>query len=195
MQRKVKIKRETKETKVVVELNLDGRGRYKIKTTIPFLDHMIEQFALHSGFDILLTAVGDTIVDEHHIVEDIGITLGTAFAKALKNKKGIQRYAEVLTPMDESLSYIAVDISGRPYLSYKVKFFPEYKKTSFDYKLIHEFIKSFVNEAKITLHIKILHGENNHHIAESIFKGLARVLKQAVSISKNKKLPSTKGKL
>jgi len=196
MQRKVKVKRVTKETTVELQLNLDGKGRYQISTTIPFLDHMIEQFALHSGFDIFLKAKGDTDVDDHHLVEDIGIVLGYAFAKALKDKRGIQRYAEVITPMDESLSYIVVDISGRPYLSYKVKFLPEYKKSSFDYRLIREFIKSFVNEAKITLHIKLLSGEDNHHIAESIFKGLARVLKQAVAFSKTaKRLPSTKGKL
>ncbi|MCX7716392.1 MAG: imidazoleglycerol-phosphate dehydratase HisB [Endomicrobia bacterium] len=194
MQRKVKVKRITKETNITLTFNIDGKGRYKVSTTIPFLDHMLEQFAFHSGFDIFLTAKGDTEIDDHHLVEDIGIVLGSAFGKALKNKKGIQRYAEVLTPMDESLSYIVVDISGRPYLSYKVKFLPEYKKSSFDYTLIHEFLKSFVNEAKITLHIKLVSGKNNHHIAESIFKGLARVLKQATNLN-NTKLPSTKGKI
>ncbi len=193
MARKVKLQRVTKETKVKLELNLDGKGRYKIYTSIPFLDHMLEQFSLHSGFDLYLVASGDIYVDEHHLVEDIGIVLGQAFLKALKDKKGILRYGQILSPMDESLSYIVVDISGRPYLDYKVKFLPEYKKSSFDYRLVKEFFKSFVNEAKITLHIKLLQGEYNHHICESIFKGVARVLKNAVQLSKNKNLLSTKG--
>jgi imidazoleglycerol-phosphate dehydratase len=193
MKRKVKLQRITKETKVELVLNLDGKGKYKIYTSIPFLDHMLEQFALHGSFDLYLKAVGDIYIDEHHLVEDIGLTLGQAFLKAIKNKRGITRYGQILSPMDESLSYIVVDISGRPYLDFKVKFFPEYKKSSFDYSLIKEFFKSFVNEAKITLHIKLLQGENNHHICESIFKGVGRVLKNAVELNKNKKLLSTKG--
>ncbi len=195
MQRKVNIKRITKETDVQIKLNLDGKGRYKISTTIPFLDHMLEQLVLHSNFDLYLKAKGDTYIDEHHLVEDIGLALGEAFLKSLKDKKGIERYAEVITPMDEALSYVVVDISGRPFLSYEVKFSPEYKKSSFDYNLVYEFLKSFVNEAKINLHIKLLKGKNNHHICESIFKSLARVLKRAVRKQKNKTLPSTKGKL
>jgi imidazoleglycerol-phosphate dehydratase len=193
MKRKIKLQRVTKETKVEVELNLDGKGSYKIYTSIPFLDHMLEQFALHSGFDLYIKATGDIYIDDHHLVEDIGIVLGQAFLKTLKDKKGINRYGQILSPMDESLSYIVVDISGRAYLDFKVNFLPEYKKSSFDYRLIKEFLKSFVNEAKITLHIKLLQGENNHHISESIFKGLGRVLKIAVEISKNKSLLSTKG--
>jgi len=196
MERKAKIKRITKETDILLELNLDGNGRYKISTTIPFFDHMLEQFVFHSDFDLYLKASGDTHIDDHHLVEDIGLTLGEAFFKALKDKKGINRYAEVITPMDESLSYIAVDISGRPFLKYEVKFLPQYKKSDFDFSLIYEFLKSFVNEAKITLHIKLLNGENNHHICESIFKSLGRVLKIAVEKSKKRaKTPSTKGKL
>jgi len=193
MKRKIKLQRVTKETKVEVELNLDGEGSYKIYTSIPFLDHMLEQFALHSGFDLYIKATGDIYIDDHHLVEDIGIVLGQAFLKTLKDKKGINRYGQILSPMDESLSYIVVDISGRAYLDFKVNFLPEYKKSSFDYRLIKEFLKSFVNEAKITLHIKLLQGENNHHISESIFKGLGRVLKIAVEINKNKSLLSTKG--
>lgn len=194
MQRKTKVRRKTKETEIELELNLDGKGKYNISTTIPFLDHMLEQFIFHSGFDLSLKAKGDTYIDDHHLVEDIGIVLGQAFYKALRDKKGINRYAEVITPMDEALSYVVVDISGRPYFRYDVKFLPQYKSSDFDFSLIKEFLKSFVNEAKITLHIKLLDGENNHHICESIFKSLGRVLKQAVSINK-KNIPSTKGKL
>ena len=193
MKRKVKIQRITKETKVEIELNLDGKGKYKICTSIPFLDHMLEQFSLHSGFDLYIKATGDVYIDDHHLVEDIGLVLGETFLKAIKNKKGITRYGQILSPMDESLSYIVVDISGRPYLDFKIKFLPEYKKSSFDYRLIKEFFKSFVNEAKITLYIKLLQGEDNHHICESIFKGVGRVLKIATELNKNKNLLSTKG--
>ncbi len=195
MKRKVKLQRVTKETKVKIELNLDGKGKYKIYTSVPFLDHMLEQFSLHSGFDLYIKAIGDIFIDDHHLVEDIGLALGQAFLKAIRDKKGIKRYGQILSVMDESLSYIVVDISGRPYLDFKVKFLPEYKKSSFDYRLIKEFFKSFVNEAKITLHIKLLQGEDNHHICESIFKGVGRVLKNAVELNKNKNLLSTKGVL
>ncbi len=194
MKRKAEIKRQTKETNVELELNIDGTGKYKISTTIPFLDHMLEQFAFHSGFDLYLKASGDTDIDDHHLVEDIGIVFGQAFNKAVRNKKGVNRYGEVITPMDEALSYVVVDISGRPFFKYEVKFLPQYNKSNFDFNLIKELLKSFVNEAKITLHIKLLNGEDNHHICESIFKSLARALRQAVSITKNS-VPSTKGKL
>lgn len=194
MKRKIKIKRKTKETNIKLELNIDGKGKYNISTTIPFLDHMLEQFSFHSGFDLYLKASGDTFIDEHHLVEDIGFTLGQAFNKAIRDKRGINRYAEVITPMDEALSYVVVDISGRPLLKYEVKFSPQYNKSIFDFNLIKEFLKSFVNEAKITLHIKILDGEDNHHICESIFKSLARALKQAVSVTRSS-VPSTKGQL
>jgi imidazoleglycerol-phosphate dehydratase len=142
---------------------------------------------------LYIKATGDIYIDDHHLVEDIGLVLGQAFLKAIKNKKGITRYGQILSPMDESLSYIVVDISGRPYLDFKIKFLPEYKKSSFDYRLIKEFFKSFVNEAKITLYIKLLQGEDNHHICESIFKGVGRVLKIATELNKNKNLLSTKG--
>lgn len=193
--RKAEVKRTTKETEISLKINLDGKGINKIYTTIPFLDHMLEIFAFHSGFDLTIKAKGDIFIDDHHLVEDIGLALGNVFLKALGSKKGIKRYAEVITPMDEALSYVALDISGRPYLDYNVKFLPQYKKSDFDYSLIKEFLKAFVSEAKITLHIKILKGENNHHIAETIFKGLARVLKEAVRIENKGRLPSTKGKL
>lgn len=171
---------------------MEGKGKAKIFTTIPFLDHMLELFAFHSGIDLYLKAKGDTCIDDHHLVEDIGIVLGTGFLKALKNKKGITRYAHVMTPMDESLSYVAIDISGRPYLDYEVKFLPQYNKAGFDYSLIKEFMVAFVNNARITLHIKLLKGENNHHICESIFKSLGRVIKEAIKV-RTKKIPSSKG--
>lgn len=196
MQRKAKVKRVTKETSVTLHLNLDGKGRFRISTTIPFLDHMLAQFALHSGFDLYINASGDTDVDDHHLVEDIGLCLGAALFKCLSDKRGINRYGETLTPMDEALSYVVVDISGRPYLDYKVRFLPEYKKSTFDFRLIREFMKSLVNEGKFTLHIKVLNGEDNHHICESIFKGLGRTLAQAVARGKPRSvLPTTKGKL
>ncbi len=194
MNRKVKLLRKTKETVIKLNLNLDGKGKSKITTTIPFFDHMLDLLVFHSGIDLLLNAKGDTEVDEHHLIEDLGISLGIAFNKALKNKRGIVRYAEVLTPMDESLSYVAIDICGRGYLSYKIKFFPEYKKSNFDYNLIKEFLVAFVNNAKITLHIKVLEGENNHHICESVFKSLGRVIKKAIFID-TKRIPSSKGVL
>lgn len=194
MNRKTNLVRKTKETYVEIKLNLDGKGKNKIVTTIPFFDHMLSLFSFHSGIDLSINANGDTQIDEHHLIEDIGISLGQAFNTALGTKKGINRYGEVLTPMDESLSYVAVDISGRGYLSYKVKFFPEYKKESFDYNLIKEFFYSFVHNAKITLHIKILDGKNNHHICESIFKGVGRAIKQAIVVTK-KNIPSSKGVL
>ena len=194
MIRKISLIRKTNETYVKINLKLDGKGKNKISTTIPFFDHMLELFSFHSGIDLKIISKGDTEIDEHHLVEDIGITLGEAFNRALKDKKGINRYGEVITPMDESLSYIVVDISGRGYLSYRVKFFPEYKKSSFDYNLIKEFLYAFAHNAKITLHIKLLDGKNNHHICESIFKGLGRAIKQAVIINK-KNIPSSKGVL
>ena len=194
MNRKGFLIRKTKETYIKIKLNLDGKGKNKIFTTIPFFDHMLELFSFHSGIDLCINSKGDTQIDEHHLVEDLGIALGTVFNKALKNKKGINRYGEVITPMDESLSYIAIDISGRGSFSYKVKFFPEYKKASFDYNLIKEFLYSFVHNAKITLHIKLLDGKNNHHICESIFKGLGRAIKKAVVVNK-KDIPSSKGVL
>ncbi len=192
MKRQKEVVRKTKETFVKVKLNLDGTGKSKISTSIPFLDHMLELFAFHGKIDLTITSHGDTHIDDHHIVEDIGITLGTAFYAAVKKKPGIARFGEVITPMDESLSYVALDISGRPYLSFKVKFQPQYKKSEFDYSLIYEFFRAFVNNAKVTLHIKMLEQGNNHHICESIFKGLGRAVNQAVRVVSTK-TSSTKG--
>lgn len=196
--RKVSVSRKTKETNINVMLNLDGRGRQKINTSIPFLDHMLKLFSLHAGFDLKITARGDCEIDEHHLVEDVGLVLGEAIKKALKNKKGIERYGNFLMSMDEALSYIVIDVSGRPYLRYNVKLNPDFKwlKKEFNYNLIKEFFRALVSKAEITLHISLKHGSNNHHITESIFKGFGKALAQAVNINPERKgIPSTKGRL
>ena len=191
-QRKSKIKRTTKETDVLVELNLDKASKPEISTTIGFLDHMIELFAAHSGISLKVKAKGDTHIDDHHLVEDTGITIGQALKTALGDKKGINRYGHFLLPMDEALSYTALDLSGRFYLSYEASI--KFQKTGFNYDLIQEFFYALASNAGITLHIKMIKGRNNHHIAESIFKSFGRSLKQAVAFTKGKKvIPSTKG--
>lgn len=192
--RKSKINRKTSETDVKMEINLDSSKKSSIKTTIPFMDHMLDLFSAHAGINLNIDAKGDTHIDDHHLVEDIGITLGQALKTALGDKKGITRYGHFLLPMDEALAYVALDISGRPHLSYEADI--KFQKDGFNYDLIQEFFTAFVNNAAITLHIKMMKGRNNHHIAESIFKGLGRALARAVSINKkNKKIPSTKGTL
>ena len=192
--RKSKINRKTSETDVKLEINLDSSKKSSIQTTIPFMDHMLDLFSAHSGINLNIDAKGDTHIDDHHLVEDIGITLGQALKTALGDKKGITRYGHFLLPMDEALAYVALDISGRPHLSYEADI--KFQKDGFNYDLIQEFFTAFVNNSGITLHIKMMKGRNNHHIAESIFKGLGRALAQAVSINKkNKKIPSTKGTL
>lgn len=193
--RKAKIKRKTFETNINIELNLDSNKKSKISTTIPFMDHMLVLFSAHAGIYLKIKAKGDTEIDDHHLVEDIGITLGQAFKQALGDKKGIVRYGHFLLPMDEALAYVALDISGRPFLSYEAKI--EFQKTGFNYDLIQEFFVALVNNAGMTLHIKMIKGRNNHHIAESIFKGVGRALAIAVSINKKNKnkIPSTKGSI
>ena len=191
-QRKAKIKRVTKETEVLAELNLDKTSKPEISTANGFLDHMLELFAAHAGISLKVEAKGDTHVDEHHLVEDIGITIGQALKTALGDKKGIARYGHFLLPMDEALSYTALDLSGRFYLSYEASI--QFQKTGFNYDLIQEFFYALASNAGMTLHIKMIKGRNNHHIAESIFKSFGRSLKQAVSCVKGKKIiPSTKG--
>ncbi|MDR3071390.1 MAG: imidazoleglycerol-phosphate dehydratase HisB [Endomicrobium sp.] len=191
-QRKAKIERETKETSVVIDINLDKQSTVSISTTISFLDHMLELFAMHSGVGLKIKACGDTSVDDHHLVEDLGIVLGQVFKKALADKKGIARYGHFLLPMDESLSYVALDLSGRFFLSYEANI--KFQKTGFNYDLIQEFFYAFASNMEITLHIKMIKGRNNHHIAESIFKACGRAFRQAVSYSKDKSIiPSTKG--
>ncbi len=215
--------RTTSETRIRLRLNLDGRGRYKVSTTLPFLDHMLELFAKHGNFDLTVQAKGDTHIDDHHLVEDIGLALGEALQEALGTKKGIVRYGQIfplgktapppvpspsmgegrgggvgkaLTTMDETLSYVALDLSGRPYFDFKVKFQVQ-NKAPFSFELLDDFFQAIAMSAKMNLHIKLLQGRNNHHISESIFKGFARALSMAVRIDPRRasSVPSTKGSL
>jgi|TARA_B110000211_G_scaffold162927_1_gene184107 imidazoleglycerol-phosphate dehydratase len=196
MSRKAKISRKTKETSIAVEVNIDGKGRYKIETGIGFLDHMLEQLSKHSLMDISVKAKGDTHIDLHHTTEDTGIAIGEAINKAAGNRKGIRRYAHALIPMDETLTRVAIDVSNRPYLIWKVDLKVE-KLGEMDTELFKEWFQAFSQSAGITLHIENIYGENSHHKIESCFKGLARSLKDAFEIDKRIKssIPSTKGKL
>ena len=190
------IKRNTEETKIELTLNLDGKGESKIDTGCGFFDHMLTLFSKHSKIDLDVTCKGDVNVDYHHTVEDIGIVLGKALLEALGDKKGINRYADTILPMDESLILTAIDISGRSYLGFDVTF-PSKKIGDFDTELVEEFFMALTRCAEITLHIKKMAGENSHHIAEGIFKSFARSLREAVALDENFKdqLPSTKGVL
>lgn len=194
--RTAEIKRKTSETDINLKINLDGSGNALIKTGCGFLDHMLNLFAAHGNFDLEIKASGDTFIDDHHTVEDIGICLGSAFKEALSDKKGIERYASTILPMDEALILSAVDISGRSHLEYALDI-PAEKVGSFDTELVLEFWLAFVRNAELTLHIRMLSGVNSHHIIEGTFKSVARSLKNAVKInSENKdKIPSTKGVL
>lgn len=194
--RTAKIERNTTETQISVEINLDGSGKYEVSTGIGFLDHMLEQLSRHSLIDIKLKAKGDTHIDFHHVTEDTGIALGQAFAQALGDKKGITRYAHSYIPMDETLTRVALDVSNRPYLIWKVEFERD-KVGEMDTELFKEWFQAFAFNAGVTLHIENLYGTNNHHIVESCFKGLARSLRSAAEIDARKKdeVPSTKGKL
>jgi imidazoleglycerol-phosphate dehydratase len=196
MSRKAKISRKTKETRINVEINIDGKGRYKIDTGIGFLNHMLEQFSKHSLIDINLKTKGDTHIDLHHTTEDTGIAVGECVKKALRSSKGITRYAHTLIPMDETLTRISIDVSNRPYLVWKVKLKVE-KLGEMDTELFKEWFQSFSQAAGITLHIENIYGDNSHHIIESCFKGLARSLREALKIDKKikNKVPSTKGVL
>lgn len=195
MDRKAEVKRKTKETDISVYLKLDGRGEYKINTTVPFLDHMLSQIAKHGFFDLEINAKGDTDVDYHHTVEDVGIALGDAFKKALGEKEGIRRYGHAVIPLNETLSMVTVDISGRPYIVYNVAM-PKEKVGEFDVELTEEFFRAFANSSGMSLHINVMYGNNLHHIIESIFKAAARALDEATSIDERVKgIPSTKGKL
>ena len=191
--RKSKVIRNTNETKISVELNLDGKGLSKINSGIPFLDHMLEQISRHGLFDIEIIADGDLEVDAHHTVEDIGITLGQAFNKAISDKKGIFRYGTAYVPLDESLSRVVIDLSGRPGFFSKVSFKRQFIG-DFDSDLIFEFFQGFVNHAFITIHVDNLKGSNSHHQAETIFKAFGRALRAAVKIDNQIRgvIPSTK---
>jgi imidazoleglycerol-phosphate dehydratase len=191
-----KVTRATKETEVTLSLNLDGTGRTEIATGIGFLDHMLELLARHSRIDVTIKAKGDLHVDQHHTTEDVGIVLGQAFKQALGDMRGITRYADVLMPMDETLSRVALDISGRAVLVFRVEF-PRDKIGEFDVDLVREFFQAFASNAGVTLHVETLYGDNSHHVAESCFKGLARALRAAVALDPAApgEVPSTKGSI
>ena len=193
---KAKILRKTKETNISVEVNLDGKGKYQIKTKIGFLDRMLEQLAKHSLIDMKIVAKGDTHIDLHHTTEDTGIAIGEAIKKAAGNRKGIKRYASTNIPMDETLTRVSLDISNRPYLIWNVDLKVE-KLGEMDTELFKEWFQAFSQAAGITLHIENVYGDNSHHIIESCYKGLALTLRQALEIDKRikNKIPSTKGKL
>jgi imidazoleglycerol-phosphate dehydratase len=194
--RSATVKRDTLETRISVALNLDGTGKSNFDTGIPFLEHMLEQIARHGAFDLDISASGDLHIDDHHTVEDIGITLGQAFKQALGNKQGIMRYGHAYVPLDEALSRVVIDFSGRPGIEYRVEFLRP-RIGQFDVDLIHEFFQGFANHAPATLHIDCLEGRNAHHIAETIFKAFGRALRFAVSPDERMPgvVPSTKGSL
>lgn len=192
--RTASISRNTKETEIAVEVNLDGSGQYEISTGIGFLDHMIEQFSRHSLIDIKCHIKGDLHVDQHHTAEDSAIAIGQAISKALGDKAGIMRYGSAYSPMDETLSRVALDISGRPYFVWKAGFTQE-RLGEMDTELFEHWFHSIADAVGLTLHIELLYGKNNHHIAESIYKGFARAMRTAVEIDPRKggAIPSTKG--
>lgn len=194
--RSATVDRTTRETKITATVDLDGTGRSDIQTGVGFLDHMLDQLARHGLFDLTIRAEGDLHIDFHHTTEDVGITLGQAFAKALGDRRGIQRYGEAHVPMDEALSRVAVDISARPYLVWDVRFTRD-KLGEMDTELFREWFHAFAQNAGLTLHVANLYGENNHHIVESCFKALARALRAATSIDSRRPdaVPSTKGTL
>ena len=194
--RTAEISRKTNETAISVTVNLDGTGKHEMKTGIGFFDHMLDQLARHSLIDMTVSAVGDLHIDDHHTVEDTGIALGQALAKALGDRRGVTRYASLDLAMDEALTRAAIDVSGRPFLIFKVDF-PTQKIGTFDTELVREFFQAFAQNAGITLHVENLYGENSHHIAETCFKAVARVLRTAVEIDPRQAdaIPSTKGTL
>lgn len=194
--RKASVKRKTGETEIAVSVDLDGTGACRIATGIGFFDHMLELFGRHSLIDLEVEAKGDSHVDFHHTVEDVGIALGQAVAKALGDKKGIRRYASLDLPMDETLTRVALDISGRPFLVFRTSF-SQPKIGEFDTELVREWFQAFAINSGVTLHVETLYGDNNHHIAESCFKGLARALRAGVEIDPRQegRIPSTKGSL
>ena len=196
MTRKATISRKTKETSIKVDLNIDGKGKYKIDTGIGFLNHMLEQLSKHSSIDLNVKAKGDTHIDLHHTTEDTGIAIGECLKKASKKFMGIKRYAHALIPMDETLTRVAIDVSNRPYLIWNVKLKVE-KLGEMDTELFKEWFQAFSQSAGITLHVENIYGDNSHHIIESCYKGLARSLRHALEVDKRikNKIPSTKGKL
>lgn len=195
-ERKATVKRDTLETKIEISVDLDGSGNGRFDTGVPFLEHMLDQVARHGLVDMDVKAKGDLHIDAHHTVEDIGITLGQAFARAIGDKKGIRRYGHAYVPLDESLSRIVIDFSGRPGLEYHVEY-PRARIGEFDVDLLQEFFQGFVNHAQVTLHVDNLRGSNAHHIAETIFKAFGRALRVALEQDERMQgmMPSTKGSL
>ncbi len=193
--RKAEVMRKTKETEVYLKIDLDGEGKHSISTSIPFFDHMLSLFAYHSKINLSLKAKGDTGVDAHHTVEDVGITLGEGIRKALGEAKGIQRYGMAMIPMDETLVSVSMDVSMRPFLAFNMKV-RKSKLGTFDPELVEEFLRAFCNHSRMTLHINLLYGRNTHHMIEAVFKGLGRALREAISIDERAtEVPSTKGVL
>jgi imidazoleglycerol-phosphate dehydratase len=194
--RRAEVRRETTETQIAVTLDLDGSGRYAVATGIGFLDHMLEQLSRHSLIDLTVEARGDLHIDHHHTTEDSALAIGEAFSKALGDRKGIQRFGSAYAPMDETLTRVAIDISGRPFLVWRTTF-TQSKLGDFDTELFEHWFQSFAQAAGITLHVETLYGRNNHHIVESAFKALARALRAAIEVDPRKAdaVPSTKGTL
>ena len=194
--RRAEVRRETTETQIAVTLDLDGSGRYAVATGIGFLDHMLEQLSRHSLIDLTVEAKGDLHIDHHHTTEDSALAIGEAFSRALGDRKGIQRFGSAYAPMDETLTRVAIDISGRPFLVFRTTF-SQSKLGDFDTELFEHWFHSFAQAAGITLHVETLYGSNNHHIVESAFKALARALRAAIEVDPRKAdaVPSTKGTL
>lgn len=190
------VERNTNETQIAIQVNLDGQGKATLKTGLPFLDHMLDQIARHGMLDLDIEACGDLDIDAHHTVEDIGITLGQAFTNAMGDKKGMRRYGHAYVPLDEALSRVVIDFSGRPGLEFRVQF-PRARIGDFDVDLMHEFFQGFVNHANVSLHIDNLFGANSHHIAETIFKAFGRAIRMAIEHDERMQgiIPSTKGSL
>lgn len=195
-ERTATVTRNTLETKITVSVNLDGSGKLKADTGVPFLEHMLDQIARHGLIDLEIHCDGDLHIDDHHSVEDIGITMGQAFAQAVGDKKGILRYGHAYVPLDEALSRVVIDFSGRPGLEYAVEY-PRARIGEFDVDLLHEFFQGFANHALVTLHIDCLRGENSHHIAETVFKAFGRAMRMALEAdpAMGNQMPSTKGSL
>ena len=194
--RTASVERKTNETQITVSIDLDGDGRGEFNTGVPFLEHMLDQVVRHGMVNLNIVARGDTHIDDHHTVEDIGIVLGQAFASALGDKKGIRRYGHAYVPLDEALSRVVIDFSGRPGLEYHASY-PRARVGEFDIDLLHEFFQGFINHAQVTLHIDCIRGKNAHHIAETIFKALGRALRMALETDARMQgmMPSTKGSL
>jgi imidazoleglycerol-phosphate dehydratase len=190
------IHRKTKETDITLTLNLDGSGKHEIKSPVPFLNHMLEALSKHSGFDLTVKAKGDTHIDDHHTVEDIGIAFGLALDKALGDKHGISRYGHFYVPLDEALVRAVVDLSGRNYINFSLDLFVKKRIGNFDTELVEDFFRAVVDNGKFNLHLEKIHGRNSHHIVEAAFKSFARALKMATAHdAKVKGVPSTKGKI